>query len=108
MKFLTAAYLEESEAVRKELGERTQGLLMLNFQRVFEGVDTSCFREDLDKAMVMKTIIWAYEGFAAIPTPRQIRRMESAGTGLRPAARGKPTNTPDFLKQCFYRGDENE
>jgi AcrR family transcriptional regulator len=106
MKFLTAAYLEESEDVRTELGERTQGLMMLNFQRVFEGVDTSVFREGLDKAMVMKTIIWAYEGFANSYT-EAIRRMESLEQDYGPMLAAADEYSA-FLKQCFYQQDENK
>lgn len=103
--FLKAAYLEESDAVRKELDERNQGQLALNFQRVFEGVDMAAFREDLDPALVLKTIVWAYEGFAGSYMER-IRRMETLDQDYEALLREADQYT-EFLKKCFYR-QENE
>jgi AcrR family transcriptional regulator len=104
--FLKAAYLEESDDVRKELSERTQGLMSLSFQRAFEGVDLTVFREDLDPQMVLKTIVWAYEGFAGSYT-EQIRRMETLDQDYGPLLREADAYT-DFLKKCFYQRGENE
>lgn len=103
--FLKAAYLEESDAVRKELSERNQGQLALNFQRVFEGVDMAAFREDLDPSLVLKTIAWAYEGFAGSYMER-IRRMETLDQDYEALLREADQYT-EFLKKCFYR-QENE
>jgi TetR/AcrR family transcriptional regulator len=99
MNFLKAAYLEESEAVVKELGERNSGLVFINFQRAFEGVDTSAFREDLDKNLLMKTITWAYEGFANA-NMELIRSMDTVDYGPMLALADEYTA---FLKKCFYQ-----
>ncbi len=100
MEFLRAAYLEESEAVHGALEERNHDLLMANFQKAFEGIDTTAFREDLDMGMTIKTIAWAYEGFgAALMEP--YRRSGAAmdyGAMLK-AADGYAA----FLKRSFYR-----
>mgnify|MGYP000846753255 CR=1 FL=1 len=105
MEFLKAAYLEESEAVRGALEERNRDLLMVNFQKVFEGIDATAFRADLDMGMTIKTITWAYEGFgAAIMEP--YRRSGAAmdyGAMLK-AADGYAA----FLKRCFYRPERIE
>jgi len=106
MRFLTAAYLEESETVARALGERTQGLTALNFQRVFEGVDTSVFREGLSEKLVMKTILWAYEGFANSHADA-IRRMENLEQDYGPMLAAADEYSA-FLKQCFYRRDDNK
>ncbi len=106
MDFLKAAYLEESEDVKAELGGRTQGLLALNYQRVFEGVDTSRFREGLDRNLVMKTIIWAYEGFASAHT-EALRRLETLNQDLTPML-AEAEAYSSFLRKCFYRQDDNE
>lgn len=104
--FLKAAYLEESEAVKKELGERAQDLLALSFQRIFEGVDVSCFREGLDRNLVIKTIVWAYEGFANAHI-EAIRRLEPLDQGLNPLL-AEFDEYSEFLKRCFCRQGENE
>jgi len=104
--FLKAAYLEESEAVKEELGGRTQGLLALNYQRVFEGVDTSRFREGLDGSLVMQTIVWAYEGFVSAHA-EAIRRLEPAGGDLAPVF-AEADEYSAFLEKCFYRQGENK
>ena len=105
MEFLKAAYLEESEDVKAELGERAQNLLALNFRRLFEGVDASRFREGLDQGLVIKTILWAYEGFANAHMD-QIRRMD-LGQGLH-ALNAEVDAYTEFLMRCFYREDANK
>lgn len=105
MNFLKAAYVEESPDVRNELEERTSGLMAMNFQRIFEDVDTSVFREGLDKGLVMKTIVWAYEGFANSYTDA-IRHMDSLDQESRPMLQAADAYAA-FLKQCFYRPGEN-
>jgi AcrR family transcriptional regulator len=104
MDFLKAGYLEESEDVKAELGERTQGLLALNFQRIFEGVDASSFREGLDRTLVMKTIIWAYEGFANAHV-EALRRLNIQNQDLTPMLAEVEAYSA-FLRKCFYRQDE--
>jgi AcrR family transcriptional regulator len=104
MDFLKAAYLEESEAVKAELGGRTQGLLALNYQRVFEGVDTTRLREGLDKDLVLKTIIWAYEGFANAHT-EAIRRLSTLNQDLTPILAEADAYSA-FLRKCFYRDEK--
>ena len=104
MDFIKAAYLEESEAVKAELSERTQGLLALNYTKLFEGVDTALFREELDKNLVMKTIIWAYEGFANAHG-EAIRRLETLNQDLTPML-AEADEYSAFLRKCFSRQDE--
>lgn len=60
-KFLEVAYMEDAAAVRHELDVRKKELTAVNMNRIFEGIDYSKFREDVDVEKVLKIITWTFE-----------------------------------------------
>lgn len=101
MDFLKAAYLDKSAAVRKELDERKAGLMLVNFQKAFDGIDTSAFRPDLDIGTVIKTVAWAYEGFADA-FMEKLRHADTVRTDYGPLFE-ESEKYAEFLKKCFYQ-----
>jgi TetR/AcrR family transcriptional regulator len=101
MNFLQAAYLDQSVAVRPDLDERKKDLLLVNFSRAFEDVDTSAFREGLDIGLVIRTVAWAFEGFANayFEKIRHLPAFEPDYDALFAEAR----EYVEFLKKCFYK-----
>lgn len=60
-KFLEEAYFEESEEVKAELEKRIKEMNDLNFGKIYEGIDFSKFRDDMDLQKVIKIITWTFE-----------------------------------------------
>lgn len=101
MDFLKVSYLDESAAVRKDLDDRKAGLLLVGFQKAFEGIDTSVFRPELDIGLVIKTVAWAYEGFAN-SFMETLRHMDTIKMDYRPLIE-ESEKYAEFLKKCFYK-----
>jgi AcrR family transcriptional regulator len=102
MNFLKTAYLEESGDVKADLEARKGGLTM-SFQKAFEGVDQGLFRDDLDAALAVKTIAWAYEGFANTYLDA-LRRADVQNIDY-DALLASSGEYAEFLKKCFYKPD---
>ena len=99
--FLKSAYLEESAHVKPDLEARNSGLLASSFQKAFEGVDYTVFREGLDAALAVKTIAWAFEGFANtyMETLHHVDVLDMDYERMLAAS----DEYVGFLKQCFYK-----
>lgn len=63
-KFMTRVYLEDSPEVNVELEKWKTELAAVNINKVFAGIDTSLFREDIDARRAIKIITWAFEQYA--------------------------------------------
>lgn len=61
-RFIEKAYMETSNTVKKDLDERNEELVKVNFTKVFEDIDTSKFREDMDIKKIINIIIWTFRG----------------------------------------------
>jgi AcrR family transcriptional regulator len=101
MDFLKAAYLDQSAAVRKDLDERKAALMLVGFQKAFEGIDTSAFRPELDAGLVIQTVAWAYEGFANA-FMETLRHTDTVRTDYGPLF-AESEKYAEFLKKCFYK-----
>ncbi|ETI67645.1 TetR/AcrR family transcriptional regulator [Neobacillus vireti] len=60
-KFIEEAYFEESTVIKIELGNRIKELTDINFGKVYEGIDLSKFRDDVDVKKILKIITWTFE-----------------------------------------------
>ena len=63
-KFFLTAYSETDPEVRVELEERKQSVIDSNLPNVYQNVDLSNMREDIDHQKALKLIVWALEGYA--------------------------------------------
>lgn len=103
--FLKTAYLEESHTVKKELDARTGGAIAFGFQTMFEGIDTTLFRKDLDLGETLKTIAWAYQGLGdtLMKTLRRVSTADADYDGML----AEFDRYTEFLKKCFYLNESN-
>lgn len=62
--FFKVAIYTESEQVKGELDKKSKDFRSINFQKLFENVDESKFREDIDTKKAKDLIIWALDGYA--------------------------------------------
>ena len=62
-KFAEIAYLEDSSEVKMELTQRIKDLTGINTARIYEGIDVTRFRADLDLQKVLKIITWTFDQF---------------------------------------------
>lgn len=99
--FIQVAYLEDAPEVGQDLVQRNEKLIESSAGKVFEGIDTSKFREDIDVGKVIKTALWTFEGFAKEEMVKAKLRHENlldyeklfAEAGL----------YLQMFKKCFYK-----
>jgi TetR/AcrR family transcriptional regulator len=60
-KFIETAYLEDSPEVKVELEKKIKELNQINISKVYEGIDYSKFRDDMDITKILKIITWSFE-----------------------------------------------
>ena len=60
-KFIKEAYLEDSAEVKVEVDGRVKILNNANFNKIYEGIDFSKFRDDMDIKKVLKIITYTFE-----------------------------------------------
>jgi TetR/AcrR family transcriptional regulator len=61
--FLGTAYLEDSTEVKGDLDSRNKGLMATAHAKLYEGIDFSKFKEDVDIKRAIEIISWTIEGF---------------------------------------------
>lgn len=64
-KFIEEAYLEDSPEVKMEVDKKIKELNEVNIGKVYEGIDFSKFRNDMDIKKVLKIITWTFEKLGA-------------------------------------------
>ncbi len=62
--FTQSAYLEQSAEVLAEIRDCGRELLQNSTERIFHNIDYSPFRGDLDRGLIITTVMWVFEGFA--------------------------------------------
>lgn len=60
-RFIEVAYMEDASAVHSELEKRKKEFTDLNVGKIYEGIDMSKFRTDMDVQKVLKIITWTFE-----------------------------------------------
>ena len=60
-KFIEEAYLEDSPEVKIEVDKKIKELNDVNIGKVYEGIDFSKFRDDMDIKKVLKIITWSFK-----------------------------------------------
>ncbi|WHY77552.1 TetR/AcrR family transcriptional regulator [Neobacillus sp. WH10] len=64
-KFIEEAYLEDSPEVKMEVDKKIKELNEVNLGKVYEGIDFSKFRNDMDIKKILKIITWTFEKLSA-------------------------------------------
>jgi TetR/AcrR family transcriptional regulator len=59
--FIQEAYMQDSADIKVELEQRKTELVAINIGKVYEGIDVSKFRDDVDIQKILKIITWTFE-----------------------------------------------
>ncbi|MGV8984063.1 TetR/AcrR family transcriptional regulator [Clostridium sp.] len=62
-KFLEKGVAEECSEVKSEIEQKTKKLTESNYSKVFNNIDKSKFRDDVDVSRAINIIMWTLEGF---------------------------------------------
>lgn len=60
-KFIQEVFLEESAEIKVEFDKKKSELTHINIEKVYEGIDYSKFRDDVDLTKIIKIISWTFE-----------------------------------------------
>lgn len=71
--FLAVAYMEESVEVKNELESRNRGAMAAGQAKLYEGIDTSKFKDGIDIKKAIEIINWTLEGF----TNKEMQRLKN-------------------------------
>lgn len=100
IEFIQNAYLEQSPEVREELSSCGRELLQQSIGKIFQNIDYSLFRSDIDPGSIINTVVWAFEGFGN----EYLRRAKLEGG---PVDYQKMSEDADqymaFLRKSFYK-----
>lgn len=101
-KFVQESFLEESAELKVEFEKRRQELTKINTEKVYEGIDLSRFRDDVDVQKVLKIITWTFEKISdeALYKARLSPNHELDYEKIRLEAEAYF----DILIKCFYKG----
>jgi AcrR family transcriptional regulator len=60
-KFIQEVFMEESAEIKVEFDKKKMELTHINIEKVYEGIDFSKFRDDVDLTKIIKIISWTFE-----------------------------------------------
>jgi TetR/AcrR family transcriptional regulator len=60
-KFIEEAYLDDSPEIKAEIGKMVKEMNDINIGKIYEGIDVSKFRDDIDIHKIIKIITWTFE-----------------------------------------------
>lgn len=61
LNFIQEAYMEDSSEIKAEVEKKIKELNKINMGKVYEGIDISKFRDDVDLEKILKIITWTFE-----------------------------------------------
>jgi TetR/AcrR family transcriptional regulator len=98
-KFFLTAYTETDDEVRIEVADRNKRLMEANLPRVYDNVDLSYLRDEIDHQKAMNLIGWALEGYANSKIPEFKTMGEKEFSDMVTEL----TTYLEILKQCFFK-----
>ena len=97
--FLASFYLEEDSDVKDDIREYMARSLKLREQWIFDDIDVSRFKDDVDSKLIDTLMVWAGEGFAnKLKQGLDIEEIE--------AFTGELFACIDLMKKYFYKEEE--
>ncbi len=60
-KFMEHAYLDDSTEIKEKLEKKIKELNTINIGKIYEGIDLTKFRNDVDHQKILKIITWTFE-----------------------------------------------
>lgn len=99
--FLETAYMEDSAALKMELDERKKELTAVNMNKIFEGINFSKFRDDVDVLKAVKIITWTFESLGNEEVQR-VKALNLPEIDYK-LIFAEVNEYTEFLKKCFYK-----
>lgn len=99
--FIEIAYKDKSKSIKNDLNLINERLTSINYNKIFENLDTSNLKEDLDMKKCIDIIIWTIDGFAT----REMKREKLLTSNKEDYKKifAEADNYMDILKICFYK-----
>jgi TetR/AcrR family transcriptional regulator len=99
--FFKVAIYTESDQVKGELAQKSKDFREVNFQRLFEGIDETKFRTDIDVKKAKDLIIWSLDGYAN-KLQDKVKDLEWDGIDY-DGIMMECNAYFQVIKQCFYK-----
>lgn len=99
--FLKTASHESAAEVKPEIDKMVKDIFEIAFNRFYEDTDLTKFRDDIDIDAAISVINWTITGFAQ----QQADRISSSDE-ISMDVLGEWQKYLKFLKQCFYKKEE--
>ncbi|WP_456276695.1 TetR/AcrR family transcriptional regulator [Bacillus sp. AK128] len=99
--FLKSIQEEQSTEVKSEVERIMGGNLEDGLKRIYENLDWSKFREDIDPEKAFQILNWTMGGFAEIQT-KNLSSFDTIGLDII----NEWESYSSILKRCFYKGEE--
>ncbi|MDP4093148.1 MAG: helix-turn-helix domain-containing protein [Bacillota bacterium] len=98
--FMQSAVTEASAKVKDEMDSMKNELVSAGFNKVFENIDTSKFRDSIDASKVLKVIEWTFEGMLE----QELRKARFLNKKVEvEKLYDKADEYIEFFKICFYK-----
>lgn len=99
--FISAAYLGENEDVAAEINQRKEEFFGDIYPKLFNDIDYSLFREDIDPKKAVEVIIYTMEGYAnrQVSPEKKLKDYEPEYERFLKEVDGYI----DLFRKCFYR-----
>ncbi len=98
--YMMSALKEDAKEVKKDLEQRNKDIFASNYQKIFENIDSSKFKEDIDIQRAINIIIWTLEGLST-------QNQEKIRAGMIEHPYDEALNDFELyislLKQSFYQ-----
>ncbi|MEL7563973.1 MAG: TetR/AcrR family transcriptional regulator [Dehalobacterium sp.] len=99
--FLKAVAREDAAEVKSEINKTRKHLIGSGFDRGYQNIDWTKFREDIDREKMINIINWTLLSFAEQQSD-QVNSIEDAGLEVLNEWEGYF----DIMKRCFYKKEE--
>ncbi|WP_453992324.1 hypothetical protein [Bacillus nitroreducens] len=96
--FLISLTHEESEEVKDDINQRVNSIFDVGIVKIYENIDYSKFREDIDIQKTIEIINWTMFGFGQ-KAINQLNTFEEVGEGYLK----EWESYSNILKNCFYK-----
>lgn len=99
-RFFEVIYGEQCSEIADDLEERKKKISESNFDKVFNNIDVSKFRDGVDTSRAINVVMWSLEGFATNEL-QKARLLESKQLDY-PKTLEEMNIYLDMFKACFY------
>jgi len=99
--FIEVAYMEKSVDIKSDLELINEELTISNYNKIFENMDTSKFKEGLDTEKCINIIIWTSNGLGAQMMKKG--KLVTLNKEDYEKTFAQVDGYMEFLKSCFYK-----